>query len=45
MKILFATSEEFQAPSILNHISLQLPFATPSDTGQGLQFAYFHDHI
>ena len=31
MKILFATSEEFIAPSLSNHISLLLPFATPSD--------------
>ena len=31
MKILFATSEEFIAPSLLNHTSLLLPFATPSD--------------
>ena len=33
MKILFATSEEFIAPSLLNHTgtSLPLPFATPSD--------------
>ena len=31
MKILFATSEEFIAPSLLNHISLLLPFATSSD--------------
>ena len=45
MKILLATSEEFIAPSILNHTSLLWPFATPSDTGQGFQFAYFHDRI
>ena len=45
MKILFATSEEFIAPSILNRTSLLVPFATPSDTGQGFQFAYFHDRI
>ena len=25
--------------------SLLLPSATPSDTGQGFQFAYFHDRI
>ena len=31
IKILFATSEEFTAPSPLNHTSLLLPFATPSD--------------
>ena len=31
MKILFATSEEFIAPSLLNHTSLLLPFATQSD--------------
>ena len=33
MKILFATSKEFIAPSLLNHTrpSLLLPFATPSD--------------
>ena len=33
MKILFATSEEFIASSLLNHTatSLLLPFATPSD--------------
>ena len=31
MKILFAASEEFIAPSILNHTSLLLPFATPND--------------
>ena len=31
MKILFATSEEFIAPSLLNHTSLLLPFATPND--------------
>ena len=33
MKILFATSEEFIATSLLNHTgtSLLLPFATPSD--------------
>ena len=31
MKILFATSEEFIAPSLLNHTSLLLPFATSSD--------------
>ena len=45
MKILFATSEEFIAPSILNHTNLLLPFATSSDTGQGFQFAYFYDRI
>ena len=45
MKILFAASEEFIAPSILNQSSLLLPFATPSDSGQGFQFAYFHDRI
>ena len=31
MKIFLATSEEFIAPSFLNHTSLLLPFATPSD--------------
>ena len=31
MKILFATSEEFIALSLLNHTHLLLPFATPSD--------------
>ena len=31
MKILSATSEEFIAPSLLNHNSPILPFATPSD--------------
>ena len=31
VKILFATSEEFIAPSLLNHTSLLLPFATPSN--------------
>ena len=45
MKILFATSEKFIAPSILNHTSLLLPFATSSDIEQGFQFAYFHDRI
>ena len=30
MKILFATSEEFIASSLLNHTSLLLSFATPS---------------
>ena len=30
-KILFATSEEFIATSLLNHTSLLLPSATPSD--------------
>ena len=30
-KILFATSEEFIATSLLNHTSLLLPLATPSD--------------
>ena len=31
MKILFAISEEFITLSLLNHTSLPLPFATPSD--------------
>ena len=31
MKILFATRDEFIAPSLSNHASLLLPFATPSD--------------
>ena len=31
MKIFFATSKEFIAPSLLNYTSLLLPFATPSD--------------
>ena len=31
MKILFATTEEFIAPSLLNHTCLLLPFASPSD--------------
>ena len=31
IKILFATSEEFIAPSFLNYTSLLLPFATLSD--------------
>ena len=31
MKILFASNEEFIATSLLNHASLLLPFATPSD--------------
>ena len=31
MKILFAASEKFIAPSLLNHTNLLLLFATPSD--------------
>ena len=31
MKILFATSEKCIAPSLLNHTSMLLPFATLSD--------------
>ena len=38
MKILFATSEEFIAPSLSNHTGLLLPFATPSDKVSNLIF-------
>ena len=36
MKILFTTSEEFIATSLLIHTSLLLPFATPSDKANSI---------